>query len=250
MMVDFTRIIAGIQVPNTHIINASIALAHQNLPTFAYNHVMRAWLNGQAIVNKLPAANLSTFDQEAFGVGAILHDLGWWVQSSPSHVYSCNLTSCRNKEIMTIDTRFEVDGADQARQFLQQNGGGAWDKHRQQLVWDSIAIHSTASIALYKELEVALVAAGTATDVLGPDIAKVSFGDLITVTQTEYDHITKEFPFKRQKALFIDVAIHLCQFKPETTYDNVIGDFGDKYLQNYTRVGHRLVDVMETVMPE
>jgi hypothetical protein len=151
---------------------------------------------------------------------------------------------------MTLDTRFEVDGADQARQLLQQKGGGAWDKHRQQLVWDSISIHSTASIALHKELEVALVAAGVATDVLGPDIAKVSFGDLITVTQIEYDRITKEFPSKGQKALFMDVAIHLCQFKPETTYDNIIGDFGDRYLQNYTRVGHRLVDVMEAVMPE
>jgi hypothetical protein len=248
-MVVFTRFIAGIQVPNTPIINASIALAHQNLPTFAYNHVIRAWLNGQAIVNKLPAANLSTFDQEAFGVGAILHDLGWWVKFYLLYVDSCELISFRNKEIMSLNTRFEVDGADQAREFLQQNGGGAWDKHRQQLVWESIAIHSTASIALYKELEVVLVAAGTATDVLGPEIAKVSFGDLITVTQTEYDQITKEFPSKGQKALFMDVAIHLCQFKPETTYDNIIGDFGDKYVQNYTRVGHRLVDVMEAVMP-
>jgi len=74
-----TRVIAGIPVPNSPIINASIALAHDNLPTLTYNHVMRSWLNGQAIINKLPAANLSMVDQEAFGVAAILHDLGWSV---------------------------------------------------------------------------------------------------------------------------------------------------------------------------
>lgn len=73
----FTRVIAGISVPNTSLINSSIALARAALPDEGYNHVMRSWLNGQAIVNKLPEVNRSRIDEEAFSVAAILHDLGW-----------------------------------------------------------------------------------------------------------------------------------------------------------------------------
>lgn len=71
-----TRIIAGVPVPNTPIVNSAISFAHDNLATSTFNHVMRSWLYGQAIINKLPAANISTVDQEAFAVGAILHDMG------------------------------------------------------------------------------------------------------------------------------------------------------------------------------
>lgn len=74
-----TRIIAGVTVPDTPLINASIELAQESLPTNGFNHVMRAWLNGQAIINHLPPHNRSVIDVEAFGVATILHDLGWYV---------------------------------------------------------------------------------------------------------------------------------------------------------------------------
>ncbi|KAF2187354.1 hypothetical protein K469DRAFT_570351 [Zopfia rhizophila CBS 207.26] len=230
----FTRIIAGIPVPNTPLINASISMARDNLPDDGYNHVMRAWLNGQAIINKLPAANRSGIDQEAFGVAAILHDLGW----SP------------NPDFISSDKRFEVDGAIAARSFLQHEGGEKWDKHRQQLVWDSIALHTNADIARYKELEVALVSAGTITELVGPEIGKQFFGDLITVNQAEWEQIAIEFPRQGLKGYFRDVMTGLCRFKPDTTYQNFVGDYGEVFMKNYTRVGHRLVDLMESVLPE
>jgi hypothetical protein len=90
-----TRVIAGVSVPNSPMVNATIAFAQENLPLLTYNHVMRAWLNGQAIINKLPAANLSRVDQEAYAVGAILHDMGF----------------SNNSEFISSDKRFEVDGA-------------------------------------------------------------------------------------------------------------------------------------------
>jgi hypothetical protein len=76
-----TRIIAGVTVPDTTLINASIALAQNNLPTNGFNHVMRSWLNGQAMINHLPPDNRSTIDVEAFSVATILHDLGWYIQT-------------------------------------------------------------------------------------------------------------------------------------------------------------------------
>lgn len=74
-----TRIIAGVTVPDTPLINASISLARDALPDRPYNHVMRAWLNGQTIINKMPSEQRATIDEEAFAVGAILHDMGWYV---------------------------------------------------------------------------------------------------------------------------------------------------------------------------
>lgn len=73
------RIIAGVTVPDTPLINASISLARDALPDRPYNHVMRAWLNGQTIINKMPSEQRATIDEEAFAVGAILHDMGWYV---------------------------------------------------------------------------------------------------------------------------------------------------------------------------
>jgi hypothetical protein len=87
-----TRIIAGIPVPNTPLINASIALARAELPDHGYNHVMRAWLNGQALINHLPPSNRSKIDVEAFGVATILHDLGWLFPSCPQCLLQLSLT--------------------------------------------------------------------------------------------------------------------------------------------------------------
>jgi hypothetical protein len=87
-----TRIVAGIPVPNTPLINASIALARAELPDHGYNHVMRAWLNGQALINHLPPSNRSKIDVEAFGVATILHDLGWLFPSCPQCLLQSSLT--------------------------------------------------------------------------------------------------------------------------------------------------------------
>lgn len=81
----FTQVIAGIPVPNTPLINSSIALARAALPDQGFNHVMRSWLNGQAIINNLPETNRSRIDQEAFSVATILHDLGWYKLPVPRH---------------------------------------------------------------------------------------------------------------------------------------------------------------------
>lgn len=77
-----TRLIAGVSVPNTALINSSIALAQDNMPVQGFNHVMRAWLNGQAIINHMSREEQKKIDIEAFGVATILHDMGWLVHPS------------------------------------------------------------------------------------------------------------------------------------------------------------------------
>ncbi|KAF7673498.1 hypothetical protein GT037_008113 [Alternaria burnsii] len=227
-----TRIIAGVTVPDTPLINASISLAREALSDRPYNHVMRAWLNGQTILNKMPPEKRATVDEEAFAIGAILHDMGWAFDT----------------EYVSDDKRFEVDGANVARELVRKQGAN-WDKHREQLLWDAVALHTSPDIAAHKELEVALVSGGTFCELAGPEIAKQSWGDLITVTQDEWAAIAAEFPRDGMKDYLIDTTVRLCSMKPETTYNNFQGDFGEKYLEGYSREGKKIVDLMDAFLP-
>jgi hypothetical protein len=64
----------------------------------------------------------------------------------------------------TAENRFEVDGANAARSFLKGRG---ISMQQMQVVWDAIALHTTRSIALHKEPEVAMTHSGITADVLG-----------------------------------------------------------------------------------
>ena len=60
--------------------------------------------------------------------------------------------------------RFEVDGANAARDFLRSYG---IPEASVEIVWDAIALHTTPGIPEHKKPEVALVNAGVEMDVLG-----------------------------------------------------------------------------------
>jgi len=93
---------------------------------------MRSWLYGVIISSRVPA--FQNVDKEVHAVSTILHDLGW----DPSGA------------LITPDKRFDVDGANAAREFLRSKAPS----------WDSIALHSTPSFAAHKQVEVALTSIG------------------------------------------------------------------------------------------
>src|SRR3954454_19265609 len=72
------------------------------------------------------------------------------------------------------DDRFEVDGANAAREFL--NGHGVTGEPLR-IVWDAIALHTTPGIPQHKEPEVALVTAGVELDVMGVGYDDISGED-------------------------------------------------------------------------
>jgi hypothetical protein len=47
----------------------------------------------------------------------------------------------------------------------------------------------------------------------------------------------------------IDTTVRLCSIKPETTYNNFQGDFGERYLKGYSRKGKRIVDIIANLLP-
>ena len=124
-----TRVFAGVSVPDTPLIAKALVLCREHLNDLAYNHSVRGWLLGFVIAAKEP--ELQGRDLEAHSIAAILHDLGW----------------AETGDLVTEDKRFEVDSANAARDFLRREAAD-WDKHRLQLVWDAIALHTTTSIAV------------------------------------------------------------------------------------------------------
>lgn len=38
----------------------------------------------------------------------------------------------------------------------------------------------------------------------------------------------------------------LCETKPQTTYDSTVGEWGDKYVEGYSRKGKLTQDLLET----
>lgn len=89
------------------------------------------------------------------------------------------LTRCRafDTEFVSNDKRFEVDGANVARDLVRKQGAN-WNKHREQLLWDSVALHTSPDIAAFKEIEVALVSGGTFCELVGPEVAKQSWASI------------------------------------------------------------------------
>lgn len=69
------------------------------------------------------------------------------------------------------------------------------------------------------------------------------------MTQDEWAAIAAEFPRDGMKDYLIDTTVRLCSMKPETTYNNFQGDFGEKYLEGYSREGKKIVDLMDAFLP-
>ena len=115
---------AGIKVPDTALVRDAMDLSRSLLEPFLFNHVMRSWLFGILLSEAAEVAP----DAELLAIAATLHDLG--------------LT-----KRYTAENRFEVDGANAAREFLNERGIPA---QRTQLVWDAIALHTTPTLVLHK----------------------------------------------------------------------------------------------------
>ena len=155
------------------------------------------------------------------------------------------------KEFVSKNLRFEVDGAIAAVKFLEGLGAGSdpqqWDQRRKQLVWDAIALHATLSISWLKEPEVMLTSYGIMTDFAGPNAPVFPQGPDLIVTQEEYDAVVALFPRLDLAGYVKNAFCGLCRAKPAATYDNLVGDFGEKYLgkeEGYDRAGKLAVDIV------
>jgi hypothetical protein len=196
------RLLAGVAVPDTPIVAGAIEYAREHCEPYLYNHVVRSWL----FAVRIGQIRGVDHDAEVLALGALLHDVTL-------------------NDRFAGPRRFEVEGADIARGFA---GRAGLDARRAQLIWDSVALNSTPSIALYKEAEVALCTAGIVLDVIGVDY------DVIPADEME--RILAQFPRLHMKERMRQCFCHIAKSHPETTYDNFVHDFGDRFVPGYKAV--------------
>jgi hypothetical protein len=104
--------------------------------------------------------------------------------------------------------RFEVDGANAARNFLRRHNISEQDIDH---VWIAIALHTTPGIPQYMNPVVALLTAGVEMDVLGIDYARFAESDRNAVVQA-YPR-TAHFKEDILQAFYDGI-----EHKPETTF--------------------------------
>lgn len=134
--------IAGVTIPDTALVRDITAYIRDTEPDLLFHHSRRVFLFG-ALQGRERGLEP---DLELLYAGAMFHDLG--------------LVEGHRSE----DLRFEVDGANAAREHLRGAGISAEDAHT---VWLSIALHTTPGIPEHLDPVIALVTAGVETDVLG-----------------------------------------------------------------------------------
>jgi hypothetical protein len=110
--------------------------------------------------------------------------------------------------------RFEVDGANAARDFLRSYNIAGQDIDT---VWTAIALHTTSGIPEYMHPVVALVTAGVEMDVLGIDYA--------SFTESDRNAVQQAFPRRANfKEDILQAFYDGIKHKPETTFGNVKAD--------------------------
>lgn len=184
--------IAGIRIPDSKMAQEATELVRDTESPLLYHHSIRVYLFGAlAGVRKR-----LTFDPELLYIGAMFHDMG--------------LT----REHRSATERFEVDGANAARDFLRRY---RVDEASIDVVWDAIALHTTPGIPQHKKPEVALVTAGVEMDVLG-----IGYSD---VPDAQREAVVAAHPRGVGfKPAIIEAFNEGFRHKPETTFGTVNDD--------------------------
>jgi hypothetical protein len=187
-----TFTVEGIRVPDTRLAREITQFVRDTEPALLFHHSSRVYYWG-ALAGKHRGLN---FDRELLYAGAMFHDMGLTPAHSSAH------------------ERFEVDGANAARDFLRSHGIGQNDIDT---VWTAIALHTTPGIPQHMHPVVALVTAGVEMDVLGLTYAEYS--------DAEREAVVRAHPRTEQfKEDIIQAFYDGIKHKPDTTFGNVKAD--------------------------
>ena len=184
--------IKGISVPDSKLARELTELVRDTESPLLFHHSSRVFYWG-ALTG---ARRGLTFDAELLYAGAMFHDMGL------THRHSSR------------DERFEVDGANVARDFLRGHGIAQQDIDT---VWTAIALHTTPGIPQHMHPVIALVTAGVEMDVLGINHSEFSEAEREAVVHAH----PRTAHFKED---IIEAFYDGIKHKPETTFGNVKAD--------------------------
>lgn len=197
-----TNLIADIKIPDSKLAVEAAELLREHGDDLLWNHSNRVFLFAAMKGN----LNQMKYDSELLYISSLFHDLG--------------LTH----KFRSTDKRFEVDGANAARDFLNSRGVSE-DSIR--VVWDAVALHTTIGIVEYMETEAALMNFGVGYDVVGKNF------DLISAEARQ--QVVEAFPRNRFKHNILEAFLEGFKHKPETTYGTINADVCELLLPGYKR---------------
>lgn len=187
-----TVTVQGVRIPDSKLAREITELVRDTESPLLFNHSSRVYCFG-ALAGKRRGLS---FDPELLYAGAMFHDMGL----TPKH--------------SSIHERFEVDGANAARDFLRSHGIPQADVDT---VWTAIALHTTPGIPTHMHPVVALVTAGVEMDVLGLTYSEYS--------DAERSAVVEAYPRGNHfKEDIIQSFYDGIRRKPDTTFGNVKAD--------------------------
>jgi hypothetical protein len=194
--------IAGIGIPDSALAREATEFVRETSTRLLFDHSRRVFLWAS-----LQAERLSLdYDAELLYVGAMFHDVGLLEGHRSEH------------------ERFEIDGANAARAFLERHG---LPEEQVMTVWESIALHTTRQVPNYMQPEVRLVALGVQYDVLGSAFD--------TLTAEQRDAVLAAHPRTKFKTGMIEALATGVRDKPETAIGTMLTDILEATVPGYVR---------------
>jgi HD superfamily phosphodiesterase len=184
--------VQGVAIPDSKLAREITAVVRDTVTPLLFHHSSRVYYFG-ALAGQHRGLK---FDPELLYAGAMFHDMGLMPQHS------------------SANKRFEVDGANVARDFLRGHGISEAEIG---IVWTAVALHTTPGIPPHMHPVVALLTAGVEMDVLG--FAYTEYSDIerraVLKTHPRTEHFKEDI---------IQTFYEGIRHKPDTTFGNVKAD--------------------------
>lgn len=181
-----------VRIPDSKLCREITDLVRETESDLLFNHSSRVYLFAASAGKRRGLK----FDDELLYAGAMFHDIG--------------LT----KSFSSKDLRFEVDGANAAADFLRSR---SIPQQEVELVWTSIALHTTIGVPQFMHPNIALVTAGVEMDVVGIKYEEYN--------PAEIERITQQFPRTTNfKEDIIQAFYEGFKDKPASTFGTVNAD--------------------------
>ena len=216
MAIQSLETIAGVAIPDSALVREATDFVRNAEDDVLFHHSRRVFLFGALHGQRLSLQP----DPELLYVGAMFHDLGLTARYRNS------------------TQRFEMDGADAARDFLLEHGVRQSDADK---VWLGIALHTTPEVTGRLDPETALLAAGVKTDVVGIGRENLTTEAIDAVTAA---HPRPDFK-NRILAAFNDGMKH----RPDTTFGTVNDDVLAHFDPTFKR-GNLVDSIFNSTWPE
>lgn len=191
--------VAGIRLPDSKLAREANEWVRDVCTPLVHHHSLRSYVFAEL----LGRARGLTYDSEVLYLATVMHDLGL------------------SERYMGTE-RFEVEGANAARDFLVQR---QVPREKVSRIWDAIALHTTVGIAGHKEPEVALAHFGISVDVVGMGAEHLG--------RERLDAVVAAFPRPGFKKGLIRELCGVLHQKPHTAFGNFLSDVGHRHIPGF-----------------